>query len=120
MAANDKYVDLVERYFDNVSKKYYAGEELKDCRPDLFYQTGVTPEGQEKARLHDKLVSSLDQDNAVQSVQPPVHDAKWRFFWKIGDRPQEIEDKIPQTLPEEFPEWEVEMNTWGTHMIEAC
>ena len=45
MSANDNYIDLVERYFDHVSKKYYAGEELKDCRPDLFYQTGVTPEG---------------------------------------------------------------------------
>lgn len=45
MEANEKYVDLVERYFDHVSKKYYAGETLKDCRPDLHYQTGVTPEG---------------------------------------------------------------------------
>jgi len=29
------------------------------------------------------------------SVQPPVSDAKWRFFWKIGDRPEEIKDEIP-------------------------
>ena len=53
-------------------------------------------------------------------MQPPTHDAKWRFFWKIGERPKEIEDTIPQTIPEDFPEWEYEMNTWGTHMITAC
>jgi len=49
---NDNYIDLVERYFDFVSKKHYAGEKLRDSRPDLFYQTGVTPEGVEKARDH--------------------------------------------------------------------
>ena len=34
---NDQFIDLVERYFDVTSKKYYAGEELKDARPDLCY-----------------------------------------------------------------------------------
>ena len=29
---NDDYIDMVERYFDHVSKKYYAGETLKDIR----------------------------------------------------------------------------------------
>ena len=52
MEANETYLNLIERYFDHVSKKYYAGEELKDCRADLFYQTGVTPEKVEKARDH--------------------------------------------------------------------
>ena len=37
MQANEKYIDLIERYFDKVSKKHYAGEELKDCRPDLHF-----------------------------------------------------------------------------------
>ena len=34
---NDNYIDLVEKYFDQVSKKFYAGETLKDCRPELCY-----------------------------------------------------------------------------------
>lgn len=34
---NEDYIDMVEKYFDSVSKKYYAGESLKDCRPDLCY-----------------------------------------------------------------------------------
>ena len=32
MGDNDKFIDIVEKYFDSVSKKYYAGEELKDMR----------------------------------------------------------------------------------------
>ena len=96
---NDDYIDMVERYFNTVSKKYYDGgckeEDLADCRPDLCYQTGVTPEGVEKARNHQALVDSLPADSKPLSVQPPVHDAKWRFFWKIGERPEEVKDEIP-------------------------
>ena len=92
---NNDYIDMVERYFDNVSKKYYSGEPLKDARPDLCYQTGVTPEGIEKARNHQALIDSLEGDDKPMSVHPPVHDAKWRFFWKIGERPDEVKDDIP-------------------------
>jgi isopenicillin N synthase-like dioxygenase len=53
-------------------------------------------------------------------VQPPVKDSKWRFFWKIGERPEEVKDDIPQTIPEDFPEWEEQMNKWGGQMIDGC
>ena len=92
---NNDYIDMVERYFNEVSKKYYAGEHVKDFRPELCWQTGATPEGIEKAKNHQALVDSLEGDNKPESVQPPVHDAKWRFFWKIGERPEEVEDHIP-------------------------
>lgn len=104
---------MVEKYFHQVSKKFYAGEALEDSRPDLCYQTGVTPEGIEKARDHQALVDSLTGEDKPLSVQPPVHDAKWRFFWKIGDRPEEVKDEIPQVYPENFPNWEDDMNKWG-------
>lgn len=103
---NATFIDMVERYFDTVSKKYYAGEKIPDIRPELCYQTGATPEGMEHARNHQALVDSLEGENKPMSVQPPVKDAKWRFFWKIGDRPDEIKDEIPQTYPADFPEWE--------------
>lgn len=74
----------------------------------------MTPEGIEKARDHKALVDSLTGDNKPLSVQPPKFDAKWRFFWKIGERPEEVKDDIPQTIPEAFPEWEERMNKWGT------
>ena len=102
---NDNYIDLVEKYFDQVSKKFYAGETLKDCRPELYYQTGVTPEGIEKARNHQAIIESLTGEDKPLSNPTPVHDAKWRFFWKIGERPEEVKDDIPQTLPEDFPQW---------------
>ena len=86
---------MVEQYFDTISKKYYAGEALEDCRPDLCYQTGVTPEGIEKARNHQALVDSLTGEDAPMSQPIPVPDAKWRFFWKIGQRPDEVKDQIP-------------------------
>ena len=34
---NDDYLDLVEKYFDNAGKKYYAGEVLEDCKPEFNY-----------------------------------------------------------------------------------
>jgi len=34
---NDNYINMVERYFDQVSKRYYAGEKLEDCKPEYFY-----------------------------------------------------------------------------------
>ena len=34
---NETFLDMVEKYFADVSQKYYAGEKLEDCRPDLCY-----------------------------------------------------------------------------------
>lgn len=65
---NNDYIDMVERYFDEVSKKYYAGEHVKDFRPELCWQTGATPEGIEKAKDHQALVDSLEGENKPESV----------------------------------------------------
>ena len=51
---------------------------------------------------------------------PPELDAKWRFFWAIGERPAEVADNIPKVIPSNFPEWETRMNKWGNMMIQAC
>lgn len=34
---NSDYIGMVEEYFDQVSKRYYAGEEMPDCKPEYFY-----------------------------------------------------------------------------------
>ena len=60
---NGKFIDMVEEYFEKVGEAYYAGQELKDCRPDLSYQTGVTPASTERARDHAKVVEGLDAGN---------------------------------------------------------
>lgn len=54
------------------------------------------------------------------SPYPPGHDAKWRFFWPIGERDGKMENDLPKTIPEEFPEWEKKMDTWGNHMVSAA
>jgi len=41
------------------------------------------------------LIDSIEPEHKPESVQPPVADAKWRFFWKIGERPAEVADDIP-------------------------
>lgn len=53
---NEDYVDMVEEYFESQGEKFYRGEILKDCHPELSYQTGVTPQAIEKARDHGEVL----------------------------------------------------------------
>jgi isopenicillin N synthase-like dioxygenase len=117
---NEEYIDMVENYFEEVGEKFYRGETLKDCHPELSYQTGVTPESIEKARDHTLLVESIPESEKPMSPFPPEFDAKWRFFWPIGERPAEVRDEITKTTPENFPDWEQKMDTWGNHMVDGC
>ena len=34
---NEEYIDMVENYFEEVGEKFYRGEILKDCHPELSY-----------------------------------------------------------------------------------
>lgn len=111
---------MIERYFEQTGKKYYAGEPLKDMRPELNYQTGVTPESTEKAKNHQELVASIPEEHKPLSTFPPKHDAKWRFFYPIGERPEEVVNDCPKVFPEDFPEWEEKMDKWGNFMVDAA
>jgi isopenicillin N synthase-like dioxygenase len=117
---NSTFIDMVEQYFEKVGNAYYAGEELVDARPELSYQTGVTPASKERARNHKKIVEAIDEDNKPMSPFPPELDAKWRFFWPIGERPAELKDELPCVIPEGFPDWERNMNTWGNFLVDAA
>lgn len=92
---NSDYIDLMEKYFNGVSKPFYAGEELEDVKPEYHYLVGATPENQEKARRHEKKISTLKSENLPMSPVDPVYDAKWRYYWKIGERPAEADDNFP-------------------------
>lgn len=37
----------------------------------------------------------IDDENKPFSRFPPEFDAKWRFFWAIGERPKEVADEFP-------------------------
>ena len=83
---SEAFIDMIESYFETVGEAYYRGEELKDCRPELSYQTGVTPESVERARDHSKLLARIPEGSKPSSRFPPELDAKWRYFWHIGER----------------------------------
>lgn len=104
---------MMERYFSDRGDKYYRGEILKDSKPEIFYQAGVTPELKEKALDHEKMLEKMTPENKPMSPFPPEYDAKWRFFWNIGERPSERQNVYPKVVPEDFPEWEERMDTWG-------
>ena len=117
---NDEYIDMVESYFEEVSEKFYRGEALEDSRPELSYQTGVTPESIEKARNHETVVNRLEGENKPMTPYPVENDAKWRFFWPIGERPESLQNEVPKVYPANFPQWEEKMDQWGNHMVDAC
>ena len=117
---NEDYLDMMEEYFEYESRKHYNGEKLKDCKPEYNFQAGVTPERQERARNNQHVLDKLTPENLPLSKFPPDLDAKWRFFWAIGERPAEVAENIPKVVPTAFPEWEERMNKWGDMMISAC
>lgn len=54
---------MVESYFEQVGNHFYETGELRDARPDLSYQTGVTPESMEKARDHEAIAARLPESD---------------------------------------------------------
>jgi isopenicillin N synthase-like dioxygenase len=116
---NEDYIDLMEKYFKQASDRYYSAGELPDAKPQYFYQTGVTPEKIERARNHFEKVKDLPKEDQPMSPFPPTVDMKWRYMWKIGERPADSGDNFPQVLPEGFPDWENKMGSWGNRLLTA-
>ena len=52
---------MVESYFERVGQHFYETGQLRDARPELSYQTGVTPESMEKARDHEEIANRLPE-----------------------------------------------------------
>ena len=81
----------------------------------------MTPEKVERARNHFEKVKHLPPENYPQSQFPPTYDAKWRYMWKIGQRPEESGDNFPQVVPKgDFPNWGDKMDTWGHKLLGAA
>lgn len=68
-----------------------------------------------------KEINELKPENAAHI--PTGADPKWRFFWRIGDRPTQSEFpelNAPQVIPKAFEkDWERIMNKWGELMMSA-
>ena len=109
----------MEKYFESRGDMHYAGQELKEAKPEYHYQVGVCPKESEIARNHSQKIRAYDDIHKPISPEDPVFDAKWRFMWKIGERPADSGDNFPQVIPEDFPEWEDKMNNWGFKLHDA-
>ena len=96
---------------------------LPDVRKHLSYQVGATPSMVEipicrndpacKERI--KQMSEHDKPLPISGADP-----KWRFFWRIGDRPTEggFEDlNADPVYPAHFPKWGATMDNWGKLML---
>ena len=59
------------------------------------------------------------EENKPVSPVEPIFDAKWRFMWKIGERPANAADNFPQVVPKDFNDWEQKMDNWGNKLINA-
>lgn len=107
----------MEKFFHKRSLEYYAGRPVPDIFPEVNFQVGATPERAERARDLKEVTSAYKGGNKADTPSPPPHDAKWRYFWNIGDV---MEDIAQNRVPQDFPEWEVTCNRWGQHMIDGC
>lgn len=119
-AHNQRFLDMLELYYQSASQKLYNGEQVAEIFPQYGYQVGATPENIEKARNHCERINSFPDENKPLTSCPPQIDAKWRYFWRIGELGQSHgKHERANVVPEEFPEWSEVMNLWGELMLEA-
>ncbi len=117
---NDDYINLMERYFESTARKYFELGISEDIHPEMNYQVGATPEKTEKARNHKAMLAYISEENKPRSTFPPDWDAKWRFFWPIGERDSEVSQRYPKVMPKDFPEWESTMDIWGSKLLDGA
>jgi len=99
---------------------------LKDSRPDISYQLGPTPEGTELPRCTSdvkcqELIKSFPEEHRPRMPQGP--DAKWRFFHRIGSRPEKTNFPSlnePPVQPDGFPEWIDTLDRWGNKLLDSA
>ncbi|KAF9973328.1 hypothetical protein BGZ73_003440 [Actinomortierella ambigua] len=118
---NNDFIDMIEDYFAQPTEV-----KLKDARPEYGYQVGVTPELTEDPKC-PKDPHCLDIIDHIPEKNRPLEfhgpDPKWRFFWRIGETPEET--KFPRlnaapVVPEAFKDvWTNTMDAWGNTLHRA-
>jgi isopenicillin N synthase-like dioxygenase len=114
---NAAFLDLVEQYFSQKREDL-----MKDVHPELNYSVGATPEFTEIPRDHTAVIEGLG--NGKNAAHKPIGaDPKWRFFWRIGERPEQTqfaEQNAAPVIPERFSnEWAGVLNKWGELMLSS-
>lgn len=112
---NNTFLDMMEQYFE-------GSDGIRDARPKIGYQIGVTGERIEKPRNFCRFVGAYGPDDKPLSPCPPEFDLKWRFFWRTGPQPATTEFPLMNAdpvIPPEFPQWREVMDMWGGKMTDA-
>ncbi|KAL4456283.1 hypothetical protein ABPG74_014244 [Tetrahymena malaccensis] len=119
---NDNFLDMFEKYFVSRGEMLYKGEKVPEALPEWGYQSGATPPYKERARLHESVVKQFTAENAAYTPQPPPYDAKWRYFYRIGEKPanRSTEFDPPKVIPSDFPNFESTCERWGNLMLDGC
>lgn len=120
-SANDTFLDMLEGYFCRSEEQKQA-----EARPDLAYQVGVTPAGVEMPRCVVEPEACKQQLARLQPEQQPTlptgPDAKWRYMWRVGPRPestQYAELNAEPVVPQGIPQWCAVMDDWGSKLLGA-
>jgi len=114
---NNNFLDMMERYYDLPHDK-----KMRDVHPELSYQLGATPENTEVPRDHHDKIEQLGNNPQNAAHVPKGADPKWRYFWRIGERPRSTsfpELNAPPVIPDGFPQWSDIMDKWGSLMLQA-
>ncbi|KAF2073569.1 hypothetical protein CYY_005118 [Polysphondylium violaceum] len=112
---NSRFLDMMEQYYEQPTEDL-----MKDVHPEWSYQLGATPEFTEEPRDHSEVINKLLPQYAAHA--PKGADPKWRFFWRIGDRPADTkfpELNCPPVIPAKFPQWGNVMDQWGNLMLNS-
>jgi isopenicillin N synthase-like dioxygenase len=112
---NNTFLSMMEKYYSQPLE-----QKMRDVHPELSYQLGATPEFIEVPRDHTEVIKKLTSENAAHI--PKGADPKWRYFWRIGERPLSTkfpELNAPEVIPQNFPHWKEVMNKWGNLMLQS-
>jgi len=116
-ADNNAFLTMMENYYDQPTD-----EKMKDVHEELSYQLGATPEFVEVPRDNLEVIKKLSEKTENAPHIPKGADPKWRYFWRIGERPSSTqfpELNAPPVIPRNFPQWSEVMNKWGFLMMQS-
>jgi isopenicillin N synthase-like dioxygenase len=83
---------------------------------------GATPSRTELPRNHCERMKAFKDADKPLSLCPPEKDPKWRFFWRMGERPPATafeQLNAAPVVPAAIPEWPTVMDAWGTKLLDA-
>ncbi|KAJ9078067.1 hypothetical protein DSO57_1010672 [Entomophthora muscae] len=115
--SNQEFLDLLEKYYGQGHDQV-----MKDARPEVGYQVGVTPPATEEPRCKrdptcQNIIANIEA--AERPLESDGPDPKWRYAWRIGNEGSNEKLRLlshEQVVPKGFPGWENIMNNWGNSL----